>query len=303
MHINRLFGIVHLLLNKKQLTSLQLAAHFEVSKRTILRDLDILSGAGVPIYTRKGKGGGIAILDSYTLNKMAISDKEQSSILSSLQGFNSLNNLDHQPDHLLSKLSHLFGKKQTNWIEIDFSNWADYDHRQVKVDILKNAIINHQIVEFKYVNSRGEQAKRKACPLKLLFKSQDWYLHAYCQIKLAYRFFKLKRIDQLVLLDQIFDTNLLPDLTIDNKADKSPPMIDMTIHFCAQIAYRVYDEFPLKNIVTQQDGSLIVSIATPDGDWLLQYLLSYGGNAKVIAPQSLKDALKQQAMMIVDLYH
>jgi len=120
MYINRLFGIVHLLLNKKQLTSSQLAQHFEVSKRTILRDIDVLSAAGIPIYTSKGKGGGIAILDSYTLNKTAISDKEQSNILSSLQGFNLLtNHQPDQPDHLLSKLSHLFGKRQTNWIEID----------------------------------------------------------------------------------------------------------------------------------------------------------------------------------------
>ncbi|WP_392562719.1 YafY family protein [Orbus sturtevantii] len=303
MYINRLFGIVHLLLNNKQLTSIQLAEHFEVSKRTILRDLDVLSGAGIPIYTSQGKGGGISILDSYTLNKMAISAKEQSSILSSLQGFNSLtNSAQDQPDHLLAKLSHLFGKNQANWIEVDFANWADYDHRQAKVEILKNAIVNHLAVEFTYANSQGEQAKRKVYPVKLLFKSQDWYLQGYCQAKLAHRFFKLNRINQLTLLDHTFDPSLLPEFSSEEAIDSRPPLIDMTITFSPKIAYRVYDEFAFNTIIENDDKSLTVTISMTAGDWLLQYLLSYGNDAKVNSPQSLIDALKQKATAIINLY-
>lgn len=303
MQINRLFGIVHLLLHQKQLTSSALAQHFEVSKRTILRDIDTLSAAGIPIYTTKGKGGGIAILDSYTLNKTAISDSDQINILSSLQGFNALANLHHnQPDSLLSKLSDLFGKQQKNWFEVDFANWADYDQRQIKVDLLRNAIVTHQIVEFTYSNSHGECAQRKAYPLKLLFKSQDWYLHAYCQTKQAYRFFKLNRINQLILTHLFFDANQLPELNINDEIDKSPPLVEITILFSPQVAYRVYDEFPRQNITSHSDGSLTVTISMTDGDWLLQYLLSYSCHAKVLSPQKLSNALKQKAIAIVNLY-
>lgn len=303
MQINRLFGIVHLLLHQKQLTSTALAQHFEVSKRTILRDIDILSSVGIPIYTTKGKGGGIAILDSYTLNKTAISDNEQMSILNSLQGFNSLSGIYHnQPDSLLSKLSVLFGKQQINWLAVDFANWTDYDQRQIKFDLLKNAVITYHLVEFTYFNSSGESTLRKVCPLKLLFKSQDWYLHAYCQSKQAYRFFKLNRINQLILSDRVFDPNGLPAPNAKEEKNQSLPLIEMVIQFSPQVAYRVYDEFPQQYITNYSDGSLLVTMMMTDGDWLLQYLLSYGCHAKVLSPQKLIDALKKMAITMIHLY-
>ncbi|WP_392559447.1 helix-turn-helix transcriptional regulator [Orbus mooreae] len=304
MQINRLFGIVHLLLNKRQVTANELAQHFEVSKRTILRDIDVLSTVGIPLYTTKGKGGGIAILARYTLNKTAISEQEQSDLLSSLQCFSSLlDNKNHQSEPLLTKLGALFGKSQTHWLEVDFANWVDYDQRQRKVEILKRAIIDQQWIEFHYSNLRGESGQRKVCPIRLCFKSQDWYLHGFCQAKADYRFFKLSRINQLVQLTEHFNAAVLPAIPpTDKTVDDPAQQIELTIQFSAVIAYRVYDEFPLNVIKVNHDQSLTVTITITHSDWLLQYLLSFGCYAKVLSPQIVCEQLKQKATEITLLY-
>src|SRR5690554_6769585 len=120
MQINRLFEIVYILLHKKTVRAGELAEHFEVSIRTIYRDIDALCAAGVPIYTSKGRGGGISLVDRYVLNKSIFSEGEQNEILMSLQSLNVMKVPDIQP--VLNKLSGIFNKQSMNWIDVDFSN-------------------------------------------------------------------------------------------------------------------------------------------------------------------------------------
>ena len=117
MQINRLFEIVYLLLEKNTITAKELSEHFGVSIRTIYRDIDILSTANIPIYTNKGKGGGIHLLDNFVLDKSILSEEEQNQILFALQ---SLEKLDtNNEKKALEKMSMLFHKKTKNWIEVD----------------------------------------------------------------------------------------------------------------------------------------------------------------------------------------
>ena len=113
MRINRLFEIVYLLMDKKNMTAHELAAHFEVSKRTILRDIDALAEAGVPIYTSQGKGGGIFIHDKYVLNKTVISEDEQKQILFALQSISATQHVETKS--ILSRLQSLFAKTDHDW--------------------------------------------------------------------------------------------------------------------------------------------------------------------------------------------
>lgn len=117
---NRLFQMVYLLLEKGHLTSSELAEHFEVSDRTIYRDIDSLSAAGIPVYTKQGKGGGIFIQENFILNQSLVSEQEQTQILMALQAIHLID--DRNTDGLLSKLSAIFQKQQVNWIEVDFSD-------------------------------------------------------------------------------------------------------------------------------------------------------------------------------------
>lgn len=169
MQINRLFEIVYILLDKKNITANELAEHFEVSKRTILRDIETLTIAGIPIYTTKGKGGGISILDNFVLNKTAVSEEEQNQILIALQSLASTQHMD--TDGIISRLGALFRKTDTSWIEVDFSRWGSTNPDKEKFEMIKRAVINKLPLSFSYPGSNGELTSRTVYPLKLVFKS------------------------------------------------------------------------------------------------------------------------------------
>ena len=144
LRMNRLFEITYILLNKKAITARELAEHFGVSQRTIYRDIDALDLAGIPVYTEKGKGGGIGLLPDYVLSKTILSDREQQEILSALQGLSSVQN--DETRQVLQKLSAVFNKSTINWLEVDFSGWNYMDNE--KFSCLKTAIFERRIVEF-----------------------------------------------------------------------------------------------------------------------------------------------------------
>ena len=142
MQIHRLFEIVYILMDRKSVTAQELATHFEVSKRTILRDVETLSVAGIPIYTSRGKGGGISILDNFVLNKATINADEQVQILTSLQSLAITEQID--TNSIIAKLGTLFAKADTKWLEVDFSRWGKGKADKEKFEILKQAIIDRK---------------------------------------------------------------------------------------------------------------------------------------------------------------
>ena len=187
MQINRLFEIIYILLNKETVTSKELAERFEVSARTIYRDIDILSAAGIPIYTEKGRNGGISLLHDFVLNKTVLTQEERNDILSSLKAVSAVG--ADRTDTALKKLGAMFGGGADSWLEIDFSSWADYRKTAETFEIIKAAIINKQLIEFEYFSGSGERTEREAEPLKLCFKGGSWYLYAYCRFRNDFRFF------------------------------------------------------------------------------------------------------------------
>lgn len=300
MQINRLFEIVYILLDKKNITANELAAHFEVSKRTILRDIETLTIAGIPIYTTKGKGGGISILDNFVLNKTTISDEEQNEILLALQSLSSTQHLD--VSSILSKLSALFDKTDTHWIEVDFSRWGNATIDNEKFEILKKTTIKKQAITFIYPNSYGKTTKRTAYPLKLIFKSKAWYLQAYCLSKKDFRTFKINRILSLEVLTQSFSDQQFAPPAIDSDNVTLTSFVNLELNFDAYMAYRVYDEFDTKDVIKNDDGSFTVRIQLPNDYWLYGFLLSFGTAVRVIEPQSVKDNLLAQVEEIKKSY-
>ena len=173
MQINRLFEMVYLLLNKKSMTAGELATHFEVSPRTNYRDVELLSSAGIPIYMTKGKGGGISLLPDFVLNKTVLTDGEKSDILAALHAVDAVNL--EQTNTAVQKLSSLFGNTSADWVEVDFSGWANADEEAQLFSLLKSAILGKKKVAFQYHSSEGS-TQRTAEPMKLCFKGQSWYL-------------------------------------------------------------------------------------------------------------------------------
>lgn len=286
MQESRLFRILYELLANGKTTAPALARKLEVSVRTIYRDIDALSACGVPIYTIPGKSGGIALLDGYTIPKALLSDDERAQILAALQGIDTTTAQEN--DTLLTKLTAIFQTANSNWIEVDFSDWVRQGRpTQETFQTIKEAIFAQRVVTFHYYGNSGEESKRQVLPLRLVFKSKDWYLYGFCRLREAYRYFKLTRIQSLRILAEHFDPcNLPPELPRTSPLAQKQP-ITVTLKFDKMLAFRVYDEFS-DPIHTDADGNLILTTMLPDGETLFAYLLSFSDGVEILAPSDLR---------------
>ncbi len=300
MQINRLFEIIYLLLNKKLTTASELAEYFEVSVRTIYRDIDTLSSAGIPIYALQGKGGGISLLDNYVLDKSVLSEREQNEILFALQSLS----ITQAPesDKVLAKLSNLFNKNRTNWIEVDLSPWGSDDKGISQFKLIKDAILSHRLIEFNYFGSSGEKTIRRVEPMKLIFKINAWYLQAFCLTRNAIRMFKIVRMSDVQMTQEVFIEKMLESLPSGSQTLNDPKWIEICLKICADGAYRVYDEFEEKDITKNKDGSFTIITHLPENEWLVRYLLSFGADAEVVSPQHIRDTIENELNKIILKY-
>ncbi|MFT4146220.1 MAG: YafY family protein [Mobilitalea sp.] len=292
MQINRLFEIIYILLNKKSITANELAEHFEVSVRTIYRDIDTLSSAGIPIYAVQGKGGGISLLDNYVLNKSVLSEREQDEILYALQSL-SITQVP-ETDKVLSKLNSLFNKNKTNWIEVDFSPWGSDEKSQYRFTLIKDAILSQKVIEFNYISSTGEKRGRKVEPIKLIFKVNAWYLQAFCLTRNAMRNFKVVRMSDVIMTEVAICERNFEELPNSSQEHKAQQWSEVSLNISAAGAYRVYDEFEEKDIVKNKDGSFTITTSLPENEWLIRYILSFGADVEVLAPQNIRDMLQEE---------
>ena len=290
MQIDRLFQIVLILLNKKTITAKKLSEHFNVSIRTIYRDIEALSFAGIPIYSLRGKNGGIRLLESYILDKSLLSSKEQNEILYALESLKASNYPD--VDEVLKKLNLIFNKSSDYWIEVDFSRYGSNDN--TLFNNIKKAILNSQAIKFTYFNTNGETSQRTVNPLKIWFKEKAWYLFAYCQKKNEIRQFKINRIKNLTLTNEYFERRLINYNINSNDNDISKKTVKIIVEVDKSQAYRVYDEFSEKNISKTENGNFKVIMENYENEWLYGYLLSFGEYLKIIAPERIKNILSHK---------
>ena len=290
MQIDRLFQIVLILLNKKTITAKKLSEHFNVSIRTIYRDIEALSFAGIPIYSLRGKNGGIRLLESYVLDKSLLSSKEQNEILYALESLKASNYPD--VDEVLKKLNLIFNKSSDYWIEVDFSRYGSNDN--TLFNNIKKAILNSQAVKFTYFNTNGETSQRTVNPLKIWFKEKAWYLFAYCQKKNEIRQFKINRIKNLTLTNEYFERRLINYNINSNDNDISKKIVKIIVEVDKSQAYRVYDEFSEENISKAENGNFKVIMENYENEWLYGYLLSFGEYLKIIAPERIKNILSHK---------
>ncbi len=297
MKNDRLFQVLYILLEKKTATAPELAEKLEVSVRTIYRDVEALSMAGVPVYASPGKGGGIALMKNYAFDKALLSDDEQNQILFAIQ---SLAAADLNMDTLLSKLGGLFQKPGTNWISVDFSRWGFNRLDTERFENLKAAILNKHILHVRYCGSSGNISERRIKPFQLVYKDKSWYLQAFCLSAEDYRLFKVSRMMDISDSGECFsdDFSDAPIVDIDMPAVIST--VPVRLSFSPQAAFRVYDEFHQSFITEKPNGTLVVSTELPEDEWILQYLFSYGTLVSVLEPADLKSMMCDYAKKVYD---
>ena len=288
MQIDRLFQIIYILLEKKNVTAKMLSEQFEVSQRTIYRDIDILSQCGIPLYSTRGRNGGIAILENFVLNKTAMTEQEQHHILMALQSLpkGGTENIKET----LEKYRSFFQKSNQNYIQVDFSEWGK--QKEILFDTLKKAIFDKKVISFVYYNSEGEKTERKAEPYQLWFKSRNWYLKAYCKEKKHLRIFKLNRIKDLIVTEEFFDT--MWEEQEKETSNELYESITIVLEIDSSMAYRVYDEFEIEQIYKKQNGDFEVILNCVENNWIYDYILSWGEYAVVKEPLFVKEKITQK---------
>ncbi|MGG6312496.1 helix-turn-helix transcriptional regulator [Paenibacillus macerans] len=299
--MNRLFEIVYLLMQRKTMTAAELAERFEVSTRTIYRDIDTLSGAGIPVYSSKGKGGGIGLLPDFVLNKSLLSEVEQNEILFGLQSLEATNAL--QTSQVLAKLSASFKKDEVNWIDVDFSGWNSGEAERTKFGLLKTAILERRVATFTYYSSYGKKSSRRVEPLKLQFKNRAWYLQCFCLHSEQLRTFKISRIEDLEVTAAFFERRDIPVPVLEDVGQAEHfQYVDLELEFTPRMAFRIYDEFDRSQVQLNKDGSYRVFVSFPEDGWVYGYLLSFGEDVRVVSPPHIQSILQQKAQKIAELY-
>lgn len=296
MKNDRLFQLLYLLLEGGQTTAPALAERLEVSVRTIYRDVEALSMAGVPVYATAGKGGGVALLPGYTVDRTLLSDSEQDQLLFAVQ---SLQAADQQVDGLLRKLGSTFRRTAADWIAVDFSRWGLQRTDSARFEQMKTAIIGKQVLSLTYCSSMGEITERQIHPVRLVYKDKHWYLQGYCLRADDFRLFKVGRIITLTTTGERFAADYrdqLPPLE-----SEAPPIgcAELRLRFSRSVAFRVYDEFDHQNIHPDGD-SLLVDTCFPLDDWVVGYLFSFGTDVTVLQPPLLREQLSDYARKIAE---
>jgi predicted DNA-binding transcriptional regulator YafY len=296
---NRLFEIIYILLNHKSITARELAKRFEVSQRTIYRDIDALSLAGIPVYTEKGKNGGISLLPDFVLNKSLLSEKEQQEILSALHGLASVKT--DETKEVLGKLSTFFKKSAVPWMEVDFSDWGWRTSGSFAA--FQTAIMERRIAEFDYYSTYGEKTHRHVEPIQLWFKSRAWYIRCFDLSKNDLRLFKLTRVKNPAITDVHFTER---DLLMVNPTPPEPshqkPDVTLKVKIAREMTYRVYDEFDEDDVEKQADGGYIVTITWPEDDWVYGWILSFGEYIEVLEPEHIRGIIRAKAKKILEKY-
>jgi predicted DNA-binding transcriptional regulator YafY len=299
MQINRLFEIVYILLQRKSVTAKELTERFGVSRRTICRDIDALSVAGIPLYTARGKGGGIRLLPGFVLNKSLLSEKEQQEILSSLHGLASIKT--EETDRVLQKLSAVFNRSTTDWMKVDFAGWS---HENDYFNDFKTAILERRVVAFEYYGGCGDKTFRRVEPVQVWFKSKAWYLKGFDLTRQDMRLYKVSRIKNLTMTDEFYSERELPAVSDspDASSGESQNMVAIKLRIEPEMAHKVFDVFHESMVERQPDGSFIASVSWPEDRWLYGFILSFGRSAEVLEPEHLRMFLKNEAQSIAEKY-
>lgn len=295
MKNDRLFQFLYLLLERGSMTATELAGALEVSVRTIYRDMETLSMAGVPIYATAGKHGGISLSEGYRFDKILLSDTEQNQLLFAVQ---SLRAADQQVEYLLSKLVIAFRKPPRDWIAVDFSRWGLHHVDSVRFETIKTAILDRQALYLTYCGTSGKTSERSIHPLRLLYKDKHWYLQAFCLKAEDFRLFKVSRILELIPTGVYFPDEYegkIPSAELDAMPHANTYF---KLKISEHLAFRVYDEFDRDSVTPQPDGSLLVEAHFPLNSWVVGYLFSFGTDVEILEPPQLRQELADYAEKI-----
>lgn len=300
MKLDRLIGILSILLQQEVVTAPRLAEQFEVSRRTINRDIETLCQAGIPIVTRQGSGGGISIMDNYRIDRTMLTNAEMQDILAGLRSLDSVNGTNRY-GQLMEKLSAGSSDFMTGnqTVLIDLSSWYK-DSLAPKIQLIRDAIDTRTELSFLYFAPKGEST-RVIEPYYLIFRWSSWYVWGWCHSRQDFRLFKLNRMDRLKLTANHFPKRKVPLPDLSNE-QIFPEGIQVKALFDADCKWRLIEEFGTECFEEQPDGKLLFTADYTDRENLLSWLMTFREKVTLLEPEEIREEIRQILKRMAENY-
>ena len=308
MKVDRLVSMIMILLEKRRVGAQELAAMFEVSPRTVYRDMEAINQAGIPVRSIPGVGGGFEIMPGYKVDRKAFSADDLSALL---MGLNNLSGV-MQGDvftHALAKVRSFIPAEQARAIELKASQvcidprpWMGGGHIAQHLDTIKEALQQSRLLSFTYTDGHGNRTERTVEPVQLVLKSNHWYVHAFCRSRNAFRLFRLSRMSELHMLDEAFALRDCPKPTLE--LDELPEALqtDIRLRVHASGLDRVLDFCPPERVTPDGTEHYLVNYPFIERDYFYDMLLSFGDKCVCLAPEHVRDELRRRIQRMARIY-
>lgn len=300
MKIDRLMGILTILLQNDSVTAPYLAERFEVARRTISRDIDALCRAEIPVITRQGKGGGISIAEGFKLDKSILTDDELAGMIAAIKGMGSISSgtsMERTLDKLSAHSDTVLSLREP--IIIDLASHYKGSLTE-KIEWIKKAILEYRLIEFSYFYEKGE-IHRRIEPYFVVFQWSSWYVFGYCTLRKDFRMFKLMRLWDLKILDTSYTPREIPPEKREFHAG-FPDQNTLTALFSPSARYQLIETYGLHCYTEMEDGRLRLEIGYTNEDFIISWLLGFGEKVQVLEPSSVADAIRNTSKKILERY-
>ncbi|WP_410770368.1 helix-turn-helix transcriptional regulator [Fontibacillus sp. BL9] len=305
MKLDRLLAITMTLLNQPRVNATELAERFEVSLRTIYRDMESINQAGIPVVSFPGSDGGYEIMPSYRIDKQMLSLDDFAAIYSALRGARSATNnsdLDGLMEKLGALMTHPTGVTGAEAaVDLDFTpSPNDRD----KIAPLGRAIKDLNLVRLEYLDGKGLETERTVEPMGLFLKGYVWYLYGYCLTRSDIRVFRLSRILETTILPDKFERReySLRDVERQFMQRVDFQKVRAVLCFSPELKTRVRDEFGFGEITANPDGTLTVIAHYSSEEQAIRQILKYSYHATLIDPPELVEQLKRHIAAMAAKY-
>ena len=310
MKIDRLLSIIIYLLNRELVPARELADRFEVTVRTIQRDIETIALAGIPIMSVQGPGGGYSIMDTYKMDRRLMSADDMYFIIKALKGISDSIE-DRGIDSTLEKMTGLVPPSATERflqrdekLHIDFSMLGgNEEHRRVLRKI-NEAVQTNRLLSFRYTNNNLESSIRTVEPMTIVFMARAWYLYGYCRLREDYRIFRASKIRDPEIFEKSFArrNKSFKEFQLSNNFMSGENQIDIKLRFSAIMKPMLEDYYREEDFSYRDDRHIILNLRMPENGWLYGYILSFGEFVEVLAPEHLRTIIRSSAGKILDIY-
>ncbi|MFC5599624.1 helix-turn-helix transcriptional regulator [Deinococcus cellulosilyticus] len=309
--LTRLLGMLTLLMGTERITAAELAERFQVSKRTIYRDIAVLEEAGIPVVLFPGKSGGIGVMEGYALDRTILSQSEVLNLMRLMNSFVQLP-MGMEQVQIYEKLQLLLRKNHPEGqpagmqeIVIDHTSWSSTSVDLEKHNLLLQAIRKRQKVKFQYHKPTSEQPEERTVePYSLILKTGYWYLLGFCCSRQDFRQFRFSRIGQLQELSECFEPRAVPQemLNIQENWFRRTPPIQIRFAVDREGIPRITEWFGVNALKHREEGRAIFEFSAPEDEWLYGLLLQLGDQVEILSPPHLRDVICQKALRVYERY-